>query len=431
MEVTQKNINRKWRNLIMTNNNNENTQGNMNQNIGDLFNDHFYKQIKNVKENGQTLSTSLKVLGLEKGATVEQKNVANHFKSIMKRYSVALEYFTSEDMVQSYALLFVQAAYQLEVLEPLRILKSDAETYKIRLGFIKQYIDREFVTIVNPSKQAVKTKDGRKYIEVKEELILDAPMNAENPEGSSRLDYIKEEDNIFKAKSSTPNHFIAYVLLNHSDILTKKQDEIFVKLLDCYAPLTDRSAETLERRKAMIDEIGISNTHIDRTFKAIKKRCVTAYNKEFGGMTSHVTEQSKKFHEVLNSYVESANNPNWKTPQLRQEQLTEIIVSNYENETFETLIIENLKVDEVKNIVRAYNGKELISHTVLRKIGDNIKKYIKMYAPIEVEASYPEFDYKENFFDGLANLPTKGARLKANGTIEYQDTETGEWKKFG
>lgn len=401
------------------------------QNIGDLFSNHFYKANKNISEHGQTLSTSLKIKGYEDEDTVEQKNLANHFKSIMKKYGVALEYYTAEDMLQEYTAMFIQGAYELEVLEPLRILESDSETYKIRLGFIKQYIDRQFIAIANPNKMTIKTKNGRKYVEIQEELILDAPMNAENPEGSTRLDYISENDDIFKAKPRTPNHFISWVLENHSDILTKKQDEIFVKLLDCYQPLTDRSADTLEKRKAMIEEIGISNTHIDRTFKAIKKRCVTKYNEKFKGMQSHVTENSKKYHELLNRYVDTANSPKWSTQLLRQKALTDIIANNYDkNEEFEILITKDLKLDDKIEIVRGVKGKQLISNRVLRLVRQNIDKYLANHKPLVVEASFPEFDYKENFFTGLSELPAKSAKLTSNGTIQYQDDETGEWKQF-
>ena len=396
------------------------------ENVNELFEYHFYKK---ETRNTKIVTTSVMMRGLERGATTEQNNLATHFKSIKRRYSQSMEYSTVEDFIQEYAILFTEAAYQLDVLEPMRILLDDPETHKIRLGFIKTYITNKFNLVANPQDIVVNTSSGRKYISAD---VADLGQEVESETGS--VDYlinlIPEDRNIFAKHESNYNHFIMWILENenYKNILTKRQSEIFEKLLDTYQPLSSRSKETLALRKAMLEDIQLSNTHIDRTFKAIKKRCNDAYKKSFDtDMKSHVTANSEKLHDVLNNYIEQANYPNWETANERQEVLTNLITTNYENEEFELIITKELTKDEIVNIVRATKEKEMVSHKVLRKVNNNIEKYLTLYNPMEVEPSLPSYEYKEDTFSGLGKMEGKGGRITPSGTVEYRD-EDGNYK---
>ena len=76
-----------------------NTKGNINQ----LFSHHFEKD---VNTNNNSINSVIKMKGLMDSPTPEQSDLAIHFKSIKKRYSVSMDYFTTEDFVQEYAGLF-------------------------------------------------------------------------------------------------------------------------------------------------------------------------------------------------------------------------------------------------------------------------------------------------------------------------------------
>lgn len=409
----------------MTNNNNENTQGNMEQNIEALYNTQFYRfELEIFSKPTQAM---IRMYGLEKNPTPEQESMGRHLKMMIGKYSQSMEYSTKEDFIQEYSILFVQACRELEVLEPIEVLLQDNVKHKQRLAFIRTYITRAFVGVAHDTTEIVSTHEGQKYIDITV-LSYDVFTNDEGKQ-TRFIDLLKEDQSLYSTNSTTPNHFISWVMSNYKDVLTKKQADVFEKLMECYQPLTDRRKETLELRADMFKDLDIASNQLLRMFKTIKKRCLDAYRKQFNGMTSHVTESSKKLHEVLNDYINQSNNTDWETASERQKALTNIITKNYDNETFEVLITKDLKVEEVKNIVRAYNGKELISHTVLRKIRQNMEKYIEIYTPIEIEANYPKFNYKENLYENISKLPTSGGRMTPEGILQYKD-EQGNWLNF-
>src|SRR5699024_3374310 len=111
----------------------------MKNTINQLFNYHFEK---GTQDKNNTVSSIIKLRGLELGATPEQHDLGIHFKSIKKRYSVSMDYFTTEDFVQEYAGLFLFVAQDLEILEPLEELLANPDVYKQRIRFIKDGIAR-------------------------------------------------------------------------------------------------------------------------------------------------------------------------------------------------------------------------------------------------------------------------------------------------
>lgn len=383
----------------------------------DLFNYNFYANVKEVKGSADT--ASLKMKGLDSDATRQQKIVGTHFKSIKRRYNQSAEYFTTEDFIQEYSILFYQASLKLEVLEPLEVLLSDDDIYKQRIGFIKQDIDREMIRVANPETQVVRSNSTRKYVDID---IQSYDISVSEDSDYTMKDVLGEENNLYKTHKHSYNHFITWTLENYENILTAKQSKIFARLLEIYQPLTDRSKSTLQARSEMLEEIGITNTNINRMFKTIKKRCVEAYTKEFGKLQSHISVQSKHLHEVLNNYVNQANNPNWSTQEARQRELNRIISKEYDNETFELIIIKGLNVNEIIEIVRGVKGVEMPSNKVLRKVRQNIEDYLSKNEQLYIDPSINDFIYKEDSFQDITKAKGKSFRILPSGNV-YENND--------
>lgn len=406
-----------------------NDNNNMVKNIEDLYATQFYKFEKKLK-NGDRV-TSMRMYGDNKDAPMYQQKMFWHFKKLRSKYMGAFEGYENDDWIQLYSYAFVEACYELKNLEPIRILEDEQSLMDARLSLIRDAINRVFISEANSTDVVVNTRDGKKYIEVQLDF-LGAPMDDEQgDEGSSRQDYVTELDQLFSGDKVTEyNHFTNWVVNNYEDVLTKKQAQVFNELMECYAPLVDRTEETKEARKRMFEQLSISNTHLDRTFKAIKKRCVAAYNKEFGGKISPISEQSKKFHAMLHDYLDSADYPEWSTAEDRQEYLTKIVINNYDVEDFEVLAILPLSTEDKKNVVRAYKGKELITHRVLRLIKNNIQKYVNENNVIDITPSEVEYNYKEDLFADVSKMPGVRGRINHKGDLIYKDEQEDKWKPF-
>ena len=222
--------------------------------IEQLFSHHF---TKDVNTNNNSINSVIKMKGLMDSPTPEQADLAIHFKSIKKRYSVSMDYFTTEDFVQEYAGLFLFVAQELEVLEPLEYLLANPDVYKQRIRFIKDGIAREMYTVAYPNKQRVQTSDGSyKYID-NNTTSLDVPVNT--GDGTTDLiNLIGEEQSIFSTKSeSTHNHFIQWFLANREDLLTNKQLATFESLREIYKPKQGNTKEDNAIRKQMLEDAGI------------------------------------------------------------------------------------------------------------------------------------------------------------------------------
>lgn len=389
----------------------------MNNNIMDLFNYNFYTNVKEIKGNPNT--SSLKMRGLDSDATRQQKIVATHFKSVKRRYSQSAEYFTTEDFIQEYSILFYQSALKLEVLEPLDELLANDDIYKQRIGFIKQHIDREMISVANPETKVVRSNNTRKYVDMD---VQSYDISLPDDSNYTMKDVLSEDSSLYKTHDTHYNHFITWTLENYETILTNKQAKIFARLLEIYQPLTDRSKSTLEARSEMLEDIGITNTNINRMFKTIKKRCVEAYTEEFGKLQSHVSVQSKHLHEVLNNYVAQANKPSWNTQEDRQRELNRIISKEYDNETFELIIIKGLNVNEIIEVVRGVKGVELPSNKVLRKIRQNIEEYLSKNEQLHIDPSVNDFIYKEDSFQDIIKAKGKAFRILPSGNV-YENND--------
>ncbi|WP_256201636.1 hypothetical protein [Staphylococcus sp. LCT-H4] len=395
-----------------------NTKGNNNQNINELFNYHFEKEVKEVKGSNATIGSKIKLKGLEFDATAEQKDLGIHFKSVKKRYSVSMEAHDSEDLVQEYAGLFLFVAQELEILEPIEELLANPDIYKQRIRFIKDGVAREMYNVAYPDKQRVKTADGYKHIDTNT-VSYDVEIG-EGDEATSMLSLIGEDQNIFSSKQdSTHNHFIQWFLQNKNSILTKKQLETYETLSEIYIPKTGNTTEDNETRKQMLEEAGLNNRNMKLLFKRIKERVIEAYKEEHKGKWHPVNFKSQKAIEAMfNEYVESADFTGWKTQEARQEELCGIIQEHYENsEEFELVVTEKLTLEEKKEVVRAVRGTELASNKVLRKINTNIKKAVAKRVPLEIEASYPEFEYNENPFSGISKLEGTDLLVTPAGSV--------------
>lgn len=403
--------------------NNNNNGMEFKQNMEDLYNYHF--EVKETKEN--ILSTSvIKMKGLNPNCTEEQESLANHFKMIRKRYSVQMEYSTTDDFINEYSYLMMEGAMQLGELESLEYLLANPDIYASRMAYIKEHITRGFVYVANPNKEVVKTSKGRKYIDISTESIDIAVGDGM----FTSKDFLTEESSIFYQGETTHNHFVQWTIDNKDKLLTRKQNEVFTKLMDIYSPITDRSASTLESRNRMLNEIGMTNQELNQMFRVIKRRVYKKYMEVYKTMKSRTSETNKKIRETMIDYVNKANYRYWNTQEDRQLELTNIIKTHYDNiEEFELTITKGLKLDDKIEIVRGVKGKQLISNRVLRLVRDNISDYLASTNHIEIVPSEHNFKYKENMFDGLSELPTKGGRLKANGTVEYKN-ENGDWVDF-
>ena len=393
-----------------------NTKGNINS----LF---FYHFEKDTQDKNNTVSSVIKMKGLMDSPTPEQSDLAIHFKSIKKRYSVSMDYFTTEDFVQEYAGLFLFVAQELEVLEDLDYLLANPDVYKQRIRFIKDGIAREMYTVAYPNKQRVQTSDGSyKYID-NNTTSLDVPVNTGDG-ATDLINLIGEEQSIFSNKTeSTHNHFISWFLANREDLLTNKQLATFESLREIYKPKQGNTKEDNAIRKQMLADAGIESRSMMKQFKNIKKRVVEKYQEEFKGKWHPVNyEKNKAVDEVLAEYVESADSPRWETAQERQRELNGIIQDNYNgSEEFEIIITKGLNLEDKKEIVRAVRGSQMASHRVLRLVNTNIKQAMKERTPLNIEASYPSFEYNENPFAGLSQLEGNNLMFTATGNITVKD----------
>lgn len=391
----------------------------MKNTINQLFSYHFEKD---VNTNNNSINSVIKMKGLMDSPTPEQKDLAIHFKSIKKRYSVSMDYFTAEDFVQEYAGLFLFVAQDLEVLEDLDYLLANRDVYKQRIRFIMDGISREMYNVAYPDKQRVFTRDGYKHID-NNTSSLDVEIG-HGDEATKLINLLDEDASLFSNKSeSTHNHFIQWFLQNKNSILTKKQLETYETLSEIYIPKTGNTTEDNETRKQMLEDANLNNRNMKLLFKRIKDRVTEAYKEEFKGKWHPVNyEKNKAVDEMLAEYVESADFTGWKTQEDRQVKLCGIIQEHYDNsEEFELVVTEGLTLEEKKEVVRAVRGTELASNKVLRKINTNIKKAIAKRVPLEIEASYPEFEYNENPFAGLSQLEGNNLMFTATGNITVKD----------
>ena len=390
--------------------------------IEQLLTYHFEKGIKNAKFKNKPVNSTITMKGLMDSPTPEQKDLAIHFKSIKKRYSVSMDYYTSEDFVSEYCSLFLLVAQDLEVLEPLDYLLDNTDIYNQRIRFIKDGIAREMYNVAYPDKQKVKTREGYKHID-NNTVSYDVEIG-EGSEETSLINMISEDQSIFSTKKeSTHNHFIQWFLDNREQILTKKQLATFEALRDIYQPKTGNTKEDNAIRKQMLEDAGIESRSMMKQFKNIKKRVVEKYQEEFKGKWHPVNyEKNKAVDEMLAEYVESADSPRWETAQERQRELNGIIQDNYNvSEEFELIITKGLSLEDKKELVRAVRGSQMASNRVLRLVNTNIKKAMKERTPLNIEASYPSFEYNENPFAGLSQLEGNNLMFTATGNITVKD----------
>src|SRR5699024_227576 len=317
----------------------------------------------------------------------------------------SLEFYTTEDMIQSYATAFLFASYRLKELESLEYLLDNTEVYQSRISYIKEYINHEFHEIVNPNIQKVKTRCGDKYID-NSATSLDTPVG-QGEDTTTLVNLISDENSIFKQTESHHNHFVQWFLDNREQILTKKQLATFETLKDIYQPKAGNTKEDNAKRQLMLQDANLNNRNMKLIFKHIKDRVTNAYEKEFDGVYhSHSYTERKGLHEVMVMYVESADFAGWNTAQERQRELTRIIQDYYnEYEELEHTITKGLSLEEKKEIVCGIKGITLISHQVLRKVNTNIKGELANHKPLMIEANIPEWTYTENIFSGLSKLP--------------------------
>lgn len=391
----------------------------MKNTINDLFNYHFEKD---TQDKNNTVGSIIKLKGLMGSPTPEQSDLATHFKSIKRRFSTSLEFYTTEDMLQSYSYAFLLASYKLEELEDLEYLLANPEVYQSRISYIKECINYEFHEIANPTTQKIKTRDGDKYID-SNTTSLDVVVG--DGDGATKLiNLIGEEQNIFNTKSeSHHNHFISWFLANRSDLLTNKQLATFEALRDIYQPKVGNTKEANEQRKLMLQDANLEARSMKKQFKNIKKRVVEKYQEEFKGKWHPVNyEKNKAVDEMLAEYVESADSPRWETAEDRQVELNGIIQDNYnESEEFELIITKGLSLEDKKELVRAVKGTQMASNRVLRLVNNNIKQAMKERTPLNIEASYPSFEYNENPFSGLSQLEGNNLMFTATGNITVKD----------
>src|SRR5699024_3996098 len=106
----------------------------------------------------------------------------------------------------------------------------------------------------------------------------------------------------------------------------------------------------------------------------------------------------------------------------RQRELNGIIQEHYGNsEEFELTIMKGLSLEDKKELVRAVRGSEMASNRVLRLVNNNIKQAMKERTPLNIEASYPSFEYNENPFAGLSHLEGNNLMFTATGNITVKD----------
>lgn len=394
---------------------------NKQQNINELFNYHFEKEKKEVQGKQATVGSVIKLKGLMDSPTPEQYDLGVHFKSIKKRYSTSLEYYTTEDMIQEYASLFLFVAQELEVLEDIDYLIGNPDIYKQRMSFIKTKITLEFSHVANPNTIRVETTEGYKYVS-SNTTSLDIEVG-HGDEATKLINLINEEQSIFYQGESHHNHFVQWFLDNREQLLTNKQLTTFEALKDIYQPKASNTKEDNEQRKLMLQDANLEARSMQKQFKNIKKRVTEKYEKEFDGVYhSHNYEGRKMLNDVMLEYVESADSPSWNTAEERQRELTGIIQEFYNlNEEFEIIITRGLDIDEKKEIVRGVNGITLISHKVLRKVNTNIKAELKDKEVLNITANYPKFDYKENMFAGLSNIEGNNLTITPAGVVVSKD----------
>ena len=248
---------------------------------------------------------------------------------------------------------------------------------------------------------------------------LDVPVNTGDG-ATDLINLIGEEQSIFSNKSeSTHNHFIQWFLDNREDLLTNKQLATFESLREIYTPKTGNTKKDNAIRKQMLEDAGIESRSMMKQFKNIKKRVIEKYQEEFKGKWHPVNyEKNKATDEMLAEYVESADFTGWETQEARQVELNSIIQDNYNvSEDFELIITKGLSLEDKKELVRAVRGSQMASNRVLRLVNTNIKQAMKEHTPLNIEASYPEFEYNENPFAGLSQLEGNNLMLDRKSVV--------------
>ena len=158
-----------------------------------------------------------------------------------------------------------------------------------------------------------------------------------------------------------------------------------------------------------------------------------AYEKEFQGIYhGHSHNGRMNLHDMLESYVEFADSNKWIDQEERRNTLTHDIATHFDYEDYELIITKGLTSKQKQEIVKGINDKDKehyprkISHKVLRLINNNIKAYLKENEDNVIEASFPEYGYKENPLAGLAIVPSNNLSMTATGLITYKDKEGNE-----
>ena len=85
------------------------------------------------------------------------------------------------------------------------------------------------------------------------------------------------------------------------------------------------------------------------------------------------------------------------------------------------IIRDGLSLDDKKELVRAVRGSQMASNIVLRLVNTNIKQAMKERTPLNIEASYPSFEYNENPFAGLSKLEGNNLMFTVTGNITVKD----------
>ena len=133
---------------------------------------------------------------------IRRLNEGTTFLIIKKSYSISLDYYTTEDLIQEFASLFLFVVQELEILESIDYLLENPDIYKQRIRYIKDGITREFYSVANPNKVRVKTRDGYKYID-NNVTSIDTPVGEE---GDMIKDFLSDDNSLYTSKESHHNH---------------------------------------------------------------------------------------------------------------------------------------------------------------------------------------------------------------------------------
>lgn len=374
-----------------------------------------------------SIGANLKIIGIDDlNGTSRQSRLARFYVKMKKKYSRQLD--VPEDFIQVFAMLFVEAANELNQLESIDELLADDKLYNTRIKYIRDYIENHIMIEVNPYSKTISLARDENGKEIRKTITLDGAQNSihtivnNEDEQSQLINFLGDENKLWTyGDKAHYNHFLQWFTENKEKLLTEKQLQKYEALKDIYVAKTDNSKETQTNRKLMYEMSNLNVQDLKAFKRIVKNRVVKKYEKEFGTQNKYGfnTNNRNTMREVFEQYVEMCNaSEMFDDATHRQIELSKYVAKNYETESFEIVITIVLTLDEKKNIVRTCKGKELLSHRVIRLIKQNIETELAKEVREVVPAQQEWEGYSEYTFNDVRHVQQRYLNIHADGSLK-------------